>query len=309
MKNIGLIDIDSHAGFPNLALMKLSAWHKKQGDNVYLLNPSDVLNGDALSLPLFVSYDKLYAACVFDWNRKTASVLESFDVEVGGSGYSFDKTLPDYIEKIYPDYSLYNIEDTAYGFLTRGCPRRCRFCIVGLKEGTQSQQVADLNNFWHGQNNIKLLDPNLLACPNRDCLLRQLADSGAWVDFTQGLDIRLMDDFTADYLNNIKIKNLHFAWDDVADTITEEKLKKYAGKFKIYKGHKPSVYVLTNFNSSQEQNLYRIYTLRDMGYDPYIMIYDKVNAPKHVRYLQRWVNNKKIFRTIDWFEDYDHKVG
>lgn len=305
MANIGLIDIDSHSGFPNLALMKLSAWHKEQGNNVFLLKPEDILYGNNM----FVNYDKLYAACVFDWNRKTAAELASLGVEVGGSGYSFNKTLPGYIEKMYPDYDLYNIKDTAYGYLTRGCPRRCRFCIVAMKEGAQSREVASLDQFWNGQPNIKLLDPNLLACGSRDYLLRQLIDSGAWVDFTQGLDIRLIDDSTADYLNNIKIKSLHFAWDNISDTCTKIKLKRYSGYFKVYKGHLPVVYVLTNFDSTIKQDLYRVYTLRDMGYDPYIMIYDKINAPQQIRYLQRWVNNKKIFRTIDKFEDFNPKIG
>ena len=304
-KNIGLIDIDSHSGFPNLSLMKLSAWHKQIGDNVFLLKPDDVLAGTSL----FTHYDKLYAACVFDWNRKTAAALASLGVEVGGSGYNFNKILPGYIEKICPDYSLYHIMDTAYGFLTRGCPRRCKFCIVGLKEGIQSREVAKLDSFWHGQKNIKLLDPNLLACPNKGYLLRQLIDSGAWVDFTQGLDIRLLDKYTAEYLNNIKLKNLHFAWDNIDDKVSESQLRKYSGYFKIYKGHYPTVYVLTNFKSTIKQDLYRIYALRDMGYDPYVMIYDKVNAPKQIRYLQRWVNNKKIFRIIEKFEDYNPKIG
>src|SRR5690606_4285826 len=111
-----------------------------------------------------------------------------------GTGYDLDNKLPPEIENIYPDYSLYNIKNTAYGFLTRGCPRNCPFCIVGKKEGLKSYQVADLKQFWNRQREIVLLDPNLLACKNRIELLQQLIDSGAWVDFTQGLDIRLMTD-------------------------------------------------------------------------------------------------------------------
>lgn len=305
MANIGIIDIDSHSNFPNLALMKLSAWHKEQGDKVFLLTPDDILSGSSL----FIQYDKLYAACIFDWNRQTAVKLANLGVEVGGSGYSFEKTLPGNIEKIYPDYDLYGIKDTAYGYLTRGCPRRCRFCIVGIKEGIQSKQVANLDYFWKDQANIKLLDPNFLACPNHDYLIRQLVMSDAWVDFTQGLDIRFVDRYTAEKLNMLKLKSLHFAWDNVDDEAAENQLERYSGYFKIYKGHLPSVYVLTNFNSTLEQDLYRIYKLRDMKYDPYVMIYDKPNAPQQIRYLQRWVNNKKIFRVIDKFEDYDHKVG
>lgn len=303
MYTIGLIDIDSH-NFPNLTLMKLSAYHKQKGDKVQLLKPDDILLGN----PLFTHYDKLYAACVFEWNRQIAAKLANMGVEVGGSGYSFEKTLPGFIEEMCPDYELYGIRDTAYGYLTRGCPRRCRFCIVGLKEGTESEQVAMLHQFWHGQENIKLLDPNLLAYPQYGLKLRELIASGAWVDFTQGLDIRLMTDTAAGLINDIRLKSLHFAWDNPDDKYTQSQLKKYAGYFKIYKGHLPTVYVLTNFNSTIEQDLYRVYTLRDIGYDPYVMIYDKQNAPRQIRYLQRWVNNKKVFRVIDDFKDYDHKV-
>lgn len=285
--------------------MKLATYHKQKGYEVQLLKPDDILLGN----PLFTRYDKLYAACVFDWNRQIAVKLANMGVEVGGSGYSFEKTLPNFIEEMYPDYELYGIKDTAYGYLTRGCPRRCRFCIVGLKEGIKSEQVAMLNYFWHVQENIKLLDPNLLAYPQYGLKLRELIASGAWVDFTQGLDIRLMTDTAAGLINDIRLKSLHFAWDNPDDKYTQSQLKKYAGYFKIYKGHLPTVYVLTNFNSTIEQDLYRAYALRDMGYDPYVMIYDKQNAPQQVRYLQRWVNNKKVFRVIDNFEDYDHKVG
>ena len=102
----------------------------------------------------------------------------------------------------------------------------------------------------------------------------------------------------------MRIKNIHFAWDNPDDQL-EEKFKYYASNAR----HKPhgvygTVYVLTNFNSTMEQNLYRIYTLRDLGYNPYIMIYDKPNAPKEILKLQRWCNSKYIFKKLKRFEDY-----
>ena len=289
---IGLIDVDSH-NFPNLALMKISAWHKSQGDTVEWCLPLD-------------RYDIVYQSKVFDdtyspdidWTPMADKIIK------GGTGYGLDNTLPDKIEHIYPDYSIYGITDTAYGFLTRGCPRGCEFCIVASKEGRRSYKVADLSWFWDGQKHIKLLDPNILACRVHLSLLHQLADSKACVDFTQGLDIRLTNERNIDLLNRIKVKEIHFAWDNA-----EDDLKPYFEQYKALAKHKPhgqygTVYCLTNFGSTMEENLYRIYTLRDLGYNPYVMVYDKPNAPKEIKDLQRWVNNRRIFKSCRTFEEY-----
>jgi hypothetical protein len=291
---IGLIDVDGH-NFPNIALMKISAWHKTQGDDVEWCLPLD-------------RYDIVYQSKVFDdtyspdieWTPQADKIIK------GGTGYGLANKLPEEIEHIYPDYGIYPelTKDTAYGFLTRGCPRGCAFCIVAFKEGRRSYKVADLSEFWRGQKNISLLDPNILACREHPDLLQQLIDSKACVDFNQGLDIRLTNERNIALLNRIKVKEIHFAWDNAKDD-----LKPYFERYKALAKHKPhghygTVYCLTNFGSTMEENLYRIYTLRDLGYDPYVMIYDKPNAPKEVRDLQRLVNNKFIFRSCERFEDY-----
>lgn len=291
---IGLVDVDGH-NFPNIALMKISAWHKSHGDSVQWAGSLE-------------HYDKIYMAKVFTFTPDDVQAYQADEIVRGGTGYDLTSRLPDEIESYYPDYNLYSIKDTAYGYLTRGCPRQCPFCIVGQKEGVQTYKVADLQQFWRGQKHIKLLDPNLRACPDWENLLGQLADSVAWVDFTQGLDIRLMTDEKAAAINKVKYSMLHFAWDNPADMGTLEKLKEYRSVWKGSQRNR-SVYVLTNFNSTHEEDLYRVYTLRDIGYDPYIMIFDKPNALDKTRYLQRWVNNKQIFRTIKKFEDYDHTRG
>ena len=295
---VGLIDVDGH-NFPNLALMKISAWHKSQGDTVEWCLPLD-------------RYDIVYQSKVFDetyspdidWTPMADKVIK------GGTGYGLDNTLFDEIEHIYPDYSIYPelTKDTAYGFLTRGCPRGCEFCIVASKEGRRSHKVADLSEFWSGQKYIKLLDPNILACNVHLSLLHQLANSEAYVDFAQGLDIRLTNERNIDLLNRIKVKEIHFAWDNPKDD-----LKPYFEQYKAYAKHKlhgqyGTVYCLTNFGSTMEENLYRIYTLRDLGYNPYVMVYDKPNAPKKIKDLQRWCNNRFIFRSCERFEDYKKNV-
>lgn len=286
--------MDNH-NWPNLALMKISSWHKDAGDAVEWAGSLE-------------HYDVVYMAKVFTFTPDDIQSYQAEKIVRGGTGYDLTSRLPEDIESCYPDYELYGIKDTAYGYLTRGCPRKCPFCIVGQKEGAQAYKVADLSQFWQGQKHIKLLDPNLLAAPEWQDLLGQLSDSGAWVDFTQGIDIRLMTDEKAAAINKVKYIRLHFAWDNFADTVSLEKLKEYKTAFKGDYS-KRVVYVLTNFNSTNEEDLCRVYTLRDLGYTPYVMIYDKFKAPRETRLLQRWVNNKRIFRSTKKFEEYDCTRG
>ena len=295
---IGLIDVDSH-NFPNLALMKISAWHKAQGNNV------EWWWG-------FGNYNKVYMSKVFDdtYSPDIPEPLNAKAIIKGGTGYGLNNKLPDDIEHMYPDYSLYPTltKNTAYGFLTRGCPRACGFCLVSEKEGRRSKKVADLSEFWSGQKHIKLLDPNLLAAKEHAELLGQLADSGAWVDFTQGLDIRLVTSNNIDVLNRIKTKMLHFAWDNPQDNL-EPLFAEFAATTTVQDFRKRRVYILTNFNSTHAEDLYRVEMLKDIGFDPYVMIYNKPSAPRKTRMLARWCNNKRIFRSIDKFGEYNPRLG
>lgn len=295
---------DCH-NFPSLPLMKLSAYHKQRGDTVELL--------DHIS-----HYDFVYASKVFNFTEDVESkaIVYADEIRRGGTGYcitvkngkeifdnSKNHSLPDEIEHIYPDYSLFPDYKYAVGFLTRGCPRGCGFCVVGKKEGLCSRQVAALSEFWRGQKEIKLLDPNLLACENHEQILKQLADSKASIDFTQGLDIRLVNPDNIALLNNIKTKVIHFAWDNPKQDLTDY-FKLFAKHTNIKSDSNKSVYVLTNYNSTIDEDLYRIYTLRDLGYLPYAMIYQKETADKQHRDLQRWCNNRLIFRSCPNFKDY-----
>lgn len=290
MLDVGIIDVDSH-NYPNLALMKISAYEKRQGNNVELWNG-------------LRHYGRVYMAKVFDdsYTKDMEYCIDADEIIKGGTGYNITDTLPYEIEHIYPDYSLYNITDTAYGFLTRGCPRHCSFCIVGNKEGLVSHKVADISEFYKDQKYIELLDPNILACKDRSELLEQVYNTGAIVNFNQGLDIRLLDKATAEQLNRIKSKCLHFAWDNYEDN-TRKCLERARG----WLTKRPKdiyVYVLTNYNTTMDQDLYRIYTLRDMGYNPYVMIYNKPNAPRDTLLLQRWCNDKRIYESCKDFNNY-----
>ena len=266
---IGLIDVDGH-NFPNLPLMKLSAWHKQQGDTVEWYEPLFHSIGEP--------FDKIYMSKVFssEYTPDYPYFINAKEVIRGGSGYCislvggkevFDKSkhfdLPEAIEHIYPDYSIYydkipEVRDTAYGFLTRGCQCDCDFCHVAQKEGKCAVKVADLSEFWKGQKNIVLLDPNITGCRDWKELFQQLIDSKAWVDFSQGLRIHMMTEKKAEMLKQMKIKQVHFAWDKYEDKdIVVPKFKQFK-EITQWDKRKLSVYVLTNFNTTHEQDLERI---------------------------------------------------
>ena len=289
---IGLCDIDSH-NWPNLCLMKLSAYHKARGDHVEWWRPEG-------------QYDRVYKSRVFTdtYSKDTITVTNAGEVVCGGTGYGLGPNLPDEVEHTYPDYSIYpQFSGIAYGFLSRGCPRNCGFCLVSDKEGRRSIQVADLAEFWNGQKEIKLLDANLLACPDHEKLILQLAESRAYVDFSQGLDIRLITPDNVALLNRVRTKAIHFAWDNPDIDLTPD-FRRFLELTAIKNVRKRKVYVLTNYGSTHEQDLYRVEILRGMGYDPYVMVYDRPSAPPITRQLQRWVNNKRIFHTVPSFADY-----
>ena len=301
---IGLIDVDGH-NFPNLALMRISAYHKARGDQVEWWW-SDLIH-----------YDIVYMSKIFSdaYTKDVPDPLNADKVIKGGTGYCislvdgvevFDKAknkeLPPEIEKMFPDYSLYPQFDFAVSMTSRGCPRGCSFCHVAAKEGRCSVKVADVSDFWCGQKKIEVLDPNITACRDKRDLFRQYRETNAQIVFNQGLDIRLLNDDDIADINGMRIKDLHFAWDNPKDDL-EGKFRNFANGFRR-KSNIGMVYCLTNFNSTMQENLYRIYTLRDMGYDPYVMVYDKPHAPKEIKMLQRWCNNKIIFKSCKKFEDY-----
>lgn len=306
---IGLIDVDGHH-FPNLALMRISAYHKARGDTVEWWW-SD-----------FVHYDVVYMSKIFSdaYSKDIPEPLNADKVIKGGTGYCislgedgkehFDQSknepLPPEVEKMFPDYSIYPQFDFAVSMTSRGCPRGCSFCHVAAKEGRCAVKVADVSDFWNGQNEIRILDPNITACKEKRDLMKQYKDTGAILDFTQGLDIRLLNDSDIADINEMRLRTLHFAWDNPKDDL-EPRFRAFADGFRR-KSNIGMVYCLTNYNSTMEENLYRIYTLRDLGYDPYVMIYDKPHAPLEIRHLQRWCNNKIIFKSCQNFYDYKATV-
>lgn len=301
---VGLIDVDGHR-FPNLALMHISAHHKAHGDDVEWWW-SDL-----------VHYDVVYMSKIFSdaYSPDIPPPMNADRVIKGGTGYAihttngkeiFDKEkdfdLPPEVEKTFPDYSIYPQYSFAVSMTSRGCPRGCAFCHVAAKEGRCSTKVANVSDFWCGQKEIKVLDPNITACSEKRDLMQQYIDTHAKIDFTQGLDIRLLDQYDIQDVNKMRIGTLHFAWDNPNDNL-KPKFEDFAKSFRR-RTNIGTVYVLTNFCSTLDQDLYRIYTLRDLGYDPFVMIYNKPAAPKEVLRLQRWCNNKFVFKSTKSFNEY-----
>lgn len=312
---IGLIDVDGHH-FPNLALMRISAYHKAHGDDV------DWWLGDLWH------YDIVYMSKIFSdaYSPDVWEPINADKVIKGGTGYSikldengkeyFDKeahqNLPTEVESMFPDYSIYPQFDFAVAMTSRGCPRNCPFCHVSQKEQRASIKVANVSDFWNGQKHIEVLDPNITACRDKHELFEQYAETGATVCFNQGLDIRMITDRDIEDLNKIRLKKVHFAWDNPNDDL-KGRFAEYA-KGARWKPHGKfgTVYCLTNFEDVSvsehiDKALMRIYCLRDMGFDPYVMIYNKPSAPMEVRLLQRWCNNKIVFGKIPNFKDYDRR--
>ena len=292
MERVCLIDVDSK--IPNVALMKLSTYHKQRGDSVKLGYE-----------PLLDDPTLCYASKIFGFTPEP-EYMPDCETHKGGSGYDLNSRIGiDGFDRIMPDYSLYGC-DYAIGRFTRGCPNRCPWCVVPKMDGNEVRHVADLADFWDGQKVVRLLDDNIMADADefcRDC--EQLSKAGVKVIW-EALDARLVTDQTAAALATVKqAKSIHFAWDGHGQDEAVPRAIETLGRH----GLKPwrfMFYVLVGFNTDMEYDLHRIYTLRDLGVNPFVMPFDK-----HDRYqkdLARWCNNKWIFKSTPRFEDYRRKA-
>lgn len=280
-RKILLLDLDNK--YPNLALMKLSAYHKAREDQVFLNFGIG-------------NYDKVYASCVFP---QKACKLNSYpyEIEAGGTGIDINKKLPDEIEFLCPDYSLYKI-DYGLGFITRGCIRNCPFCIVPQKEGKIKfwQEPEKFKNPL--SNRMVFYDGNFLAYPGHKDFLQKFVDKKWKVDFNQGLDIRLIDKENARLLRQCKwLREIAFAWDFME---IEKKVRKGIELLKKAGFKNIMFYMLTGFNTTLEEDMYRHKTLKGLGITPYVMLYEKDKQPRIIREFQRWGNIPQIWRHISF---------
>lgn len=280
-----LIDVDST--IPNLALMKLSALHKSQGNQVALNRCSRGFNPD-----------RIYISCVFTKNRSKAlgiGKMFSCPVEIGGYGVN-DKQLPKHIEHIMPDYDLYPGMNFSMGFTSRGCIRECPFCIVWKKEG-KIRDHASIKEFWNPKHTrLMLLDNNFLASPKWKENIQFLIKHNLKVSISQGLDIRLMNDEVAFWLQQIesrtpsfKSRMYYFAFDDPSLVDQVDRGIKILNKAGI-KSCYLTFYVLCGFNTTHKEDMERFKFLRKLGAWPYIMKYNDRTDDKQLNHFDRWVN-------------------
>jgi hypothetical protein len=286
---IGLHDSDN-TGFPNLALMKLSAWHKAQGDSVEWWNP-------------LLPYDRVYSSKVFTFTPECPYLPEN--AIKGGTGYGVMDELPTQIDAMFPDYSLYPGCDHAIGFLTRGCIRKCPWCVVPKKEG----QIRPYRTWREikrpDSRDIVFMDNNVLACEYGLEQIDNMAGKDVRVDFNQGLDARLITDDVARLLSKlhwIKFVRMSADTDAMLEVVLTaiDRLGKYGVKpWKVF------VYVLVQDVESAER---RAVALRDIGANPFAQPYrdftSKADPPKELRDLARWVNHKAIFKSVETFAEY-----
>lgn len=294
---VSLVDVDGH-NFPNLALMKLSAWHKANGDDVDWY------------MPLFSHPDRIYASKVFTFTPDYADYNPNDPQPIkGGTGYDATIKLPDEIEEMSPDYSIYpQYPDFCIGFLTRGCIRKCPWCVVPRKEGYIAE-VGDIRKIAM-RKNVVLLDNNFLAASN-DFIQEQLTLAkrlNLRIDFNQALDARLVDSKKAAWLASAKwIRYIRFSCDTdgmiepVADAVRCLRAAGYKGEFFIY--------VL----AKNVDAVYRIYQLEaiDAKISPFVMPFRSLDgkepdADEETKHLARWCNRANIRKSCS-FKEYKYK--
>ena len=286
---IGIYDVDSK--IPNLALMKISQYHKNLGDNVEMYNP--------LWLD---SYDKIYASTIFDFSDKSNLIPNK--MVIGGTGYDTHKTLPQEMEDCDPDYTIYNYPHSI-GFTMRGCRFVCKFCVVPEKEGKPKPNNT-IGEIWTNRdsNFLVLLDNDFFGNPLWGERIDEIKFYNLKVNFSQGLNIRIITEEQAKALASVqfrtlsgKSKRVHFAW----DRINDEKLIDKGINICFNAGIKPdqmAFYILIGFDSTPEEDMHRVKKLRDLGCNPYVMPYNKEDV--YQKKIARWVNHKAIFKSVEW---------
>lgn len=297
---IGLVDVDGH-GFPNLALMKISAYHKAKGDDV------------EWAMPFLVDYDRVYKSKVFTFTPDDYTPYEC-EVVKGGTGYDIFSKLPPEIDIMQPDYSIYpNIDKkTAYGFLTRGCPNKCKWCIVPKKEGniTPYMDVDDIA--IEGRTNLVLMDNNILACDYGIKQIEKIIERGYRVDFNQAMDARLVTEDIAKMLAQVKwISVIRFGCDTPKQI---EECKIAMSLIDKYRKTPASYLLYTMINDDINESYMRLSSFKDykrvrIQAQPF-RDFNNPNQviPQWQKDMARWANRKELYMSCD-FKDYVPRKG
>lgn len=297
---VSLLAVDST--FPNLALMKISAYHKQRGDSVEWYNPFD-------------EYDVLYMSKIFSFTEDWLQVIGNAKTIIrGGTGYDMHVKLPQEIERLQPDYSIYpNIpKDTAYGFLTRGCPNKCKWCVVPKKEGAIAPYMDVDEIAVEGRTKLVLMDNNILAAGEYGKQqIRKIIEKDYRVDFNQAIDARLVTEEWAQLLARVKwLRLIRFGCDtrgqisQCEDAIYLIKREGYSGEFFLY------CMLTDDLDESYERvnywrGAFRVY--------PYCQPFRDVNNPRQEiplwqKDMARWANRKELFKSTE-FKDYEPRKG
>lgn len=314
---IGLIDVDGK--LPNLALMKISNYYKSMGEQVEFVRP-DARKHD---------YEKIYASAIFTKSKLECIKLQEYyedRIEIGGTGWDIEKRLPKEIESIKPDYDLYTadmiypkikgimtkerkqekakqIVNAGIGFTSRGCVRKCPFCFVPKKEGEfrQDQEIKDIIN--PRSNVIIINDNNITADPYCIDKLHEIRDRNLIVDINQGYDVRLMTPEIAQALSEVHhLRSLHYAWDSMGFENQVLEGIKIMSKFIPYSRH--MCFCLVGFNTTFEDDMYRVRKLLELGVIPYIMRYNERHDDIRLNHFARWIN-AFIYKAVPNFDDYE----
>ena len=318
---IGLVDVDGHAKkkkwgatvYPNLALCKIARWHKQQGDDVEW----------AIG---FEHYDRIYMSKVFNFSPDDLTAYDADEIIRGGTGYDITSQLPDEIDRTQPDYSIYpHIPgDTAYGFLTRGCPNKCKWCVVPRKEGGIRPYMDVDEIAIEGRYKLVLMDNNFLAAGDyAKEQLQKIIDRKYRVDFNQALDARLVtDDFArllakARWLDSSRIRfgcDTHRQIEDCERAIGMINSYGFKGQYLLY------TMLTSDFEecfSRIEYWWYKTMNKRNNHQGNYIYPHaqpyrDPVNPhqviPQWQKDLAGWVNRRAFFVTVP-FQEFEPRKG
>lgn len=291
---IGLIDVDGHNGFPNLALMKISAWHKAQGDDVEWWVGLD-------------HYDRVYMSKVFTFTPDIDIAINADEVIRGGTGYKDYRSLPDEVEAMFPDYSIHPNFKQAIGFLTRGCIRNCPWCIVPRKEGKIHAAATWQEIKRPDSKEIVFLDNNVLACEHGLQQIEEMGGQPVWVDFNQGLDARIITPEVARLLARIRwIRYVRLSCDTPAMLPVIEQAVAYLKEAGIGKSKFFSYMLVQDVAEAEKRAL----ALDRMGVVPFAQPYrdyDGGEPSREQRDFARWVNHRATFKSCTWSQYHGRK--